>query len=204
MNTFLQRNWITFIIYCDQIIPKLIFKQLELSLRWLIFLLLMVSFCGSPNLLIILHIYFMLQVVYNGKELNHPFGISHYRNFIFWTEYMNASVFQLDLSTGDVTLLRSERPPLFGLRVYDAQSQQGWLFSLYLLLVQCHRTMDSLTEKVAFLHWKYDHKIWPQWFVLYICTAEIYMYAKWCQISWCKAVHWWAATVTLKSLGAPL
>lgn len=69
----------------------------------------------------------VLQVVYNGKELNHPFGISHYRNYIFWTEYMNASVFQLELSTGDVTLLRSERPPLFGLRVYDAQSQQGEL-----------------------------------------------------------------------------
>uniref|UniRef100_A0A8K9XSB1 EGF-like domain-containing protein n=1 Tax=Oncorhynchus mykiss TaxID=8022 RepID=A0A8K9XSB1_ONCMY len=65
------------------------------------------------------------QVVYNGKQLNHPFGISHYRNSIFWTEYMNASVFQLDLTSGDVTLLRSERPPLFGLRVYDAQSQQG-------------------------------------------------------------------------------
>eukprot|EP00066_Takifugu_rubripes_P020818 XP_011610084.1 PREDICTED: low-density lipoprotein receptor-related protein 1B [Takifugu rubripes] len=65
------------------------------------------------------------MVVYNGKELNHPFGISHYRNYIFWTEYMNASVFQLELSTGDVTPLRSERPPLFGLRVYDAQSQQG-------------------------------------------------------------------------------
>uniref|UniRef100_A0A8C5NES4 EGF-like domain-containing protein n=1 Tax=Gouania willdenowi TaxID=441366 RepID=A0A8C5NES4_GOUWI len=65
------------------------------------------------------------MVVYSGKELNHPFGISHYHNFIFWTEYMNASVFQLDLSTGDVSLLRSERPPLFGLRVYDAQSQQG-------------------------------------------------------------------------------
>ncbi|XP_047198611.1 low-density lipoprotein receptor-related protein 1B-like [Hippoglossus stenolepis] len=65
------------------------------------------------------------MVVYNGKQLNHPFGISHYRNFIFWTEYMNASVFQLDLTASDVTLLRSERPPLFGLRVYDAQSQQG-------------------------------------------------------------------------------
>lgn len=66
-----------------------------------------------------------MQVVYNGKQLNHPFGISHYRNSIFWTEYMNASVFQLDLTSGDVTLLRSERPPLFGLHVYDAQSQQG-------------------------------------------------------------------------------
>ena len=66
-----------------------------------------------------------LKVVYNGKELNHPFGISHHRDSIFWTEYMNASVFQLDLASGDVTLLRSERPPLFGLRVYDAPSQQG-------------------------------------------------------------------------------
>lgn len=46
---------------------------------------------------------------------------------------MNASVFQLDLSTGDVSLLRSERPPLFGLRVYDAQSQQGWLLFLNVL-----------------------------------------------------------------------
>lgn len=73
---------------------------------------------------------FLSQVVYNGKELNHPFGISHYRNYIFWTEYMNASVFQLELSTGDVTPLRSERPPLFGLRVYDAQSQQGELISM--------------------------------------------------------------------------
>ncbi|XP_061081754.1 low-density lipoprotein receptor-related protein 1B-like [Conger conger] len=64
-------------------------------------------------------------VVYNGKELNHPFGISHYRNNIYWTDYMNASIFQLDLSSGDVTLMRRERPPLFGLRVYDAQSQHG-------------------------------------------------------------------------------
>ncbi|XP_033870304.3 low-density lipoprotein receptor-related protein 1B-like isoform X1 [Acipenser ruthenus] len=65
------------------------------------------------------------MVVYNGKELNHPFGISHYRNYIFWTDYMNGSIFQLDLLTKNVTLLRSERPPLFVLRVYDAQHQQG-------------------------------------------------------------------------------
>ncbi|XP_064182725.1 low-density lipoprotein receptor-related protein 1B-like isoform X2 [Anguilla rostrata] len=65
------------------------------------------------------------MVVYNGKELNHPFGIAYYQNRIFWTDYMNASVFQLDLSTGNVTLMRSEKPPLFGLRVYDARGQQG-------------------------------------------------------------------------------
>lgn len=107
--------------------------------------------------------FFVLQVVYNGKELNHPFGISHYRNYIFWTEYMNASVFQLELSTGDVTLLRSERPPLFGLRVYDAQSQQGELIwmcfgasaaALLLVLMKCARSRKTLSELCSWaLRW---------------------------------------------------
>lgn len=89
------------------------------------------AYASLDRLVATLHVcLFMSQVVYNGKELNHPFGISHYRNYIFWTEYMNASVFQLELPTGDVTPLRSERPPLFGLRVYDAQSQQGELISM--------------------------------------------------------------------------
>ncbi|XP_042180932.1 low-density lipoprotein receptor-related protein 1B-like [Oncorhynchus tshawytscha] len=64
-------------------------------------------------------------VVYNGKELNHPFGISLHQNSVFWTDYMNASIFQLDLQSGQVALMRSEKPPLFGLSVYDAQRQQG-------------------------------------------------------------------------------
>ncbi|XP_026107646.1 low-density lipoprotein receptor-related protein 1B-like, partial [Carassius auratus] len=64
-------------------------------------------------------------VVYSGKELNHPFGIAHYKNYIFWTDYMNASIFRLDLSSNDVALMRAERPPLFGIQVYDPQSQKG-------------------------------------------------------------------------------
>lgn len=66
-----------------------------------------------------------MQVVYNGKDLNHPFGLSHHGNYIFWTDYMNGSIFQLDLVTRNVTLLRSERPPLFGLQIYDPRKQQG-------------------------------------------------------------------------------
>lgn len=38
---------------------------------------------------------------------------------------MNGSIFQLDLMTRNVTLLRSERSPLFGLQIYDPQKQQG-------------------------------------------------------------------------------
>ncbi|KAK2516157.1 hypothetical protein Q9233_013857 [Columba guinea] len=65
------------------------------------------------------------KVVYNGKDLNHPFGLSHHGNYIYWTDYMNGSIFQLDLVTRNVTLLRSERPPLFGLQIYDPRKQQG-------------------------------------------------------------------------------
>ncbi|KAI1237378.1 Low-density lipoprotein receptor-related protein 1B [Lamprotornis superbus] len=65
------------------------------------------------------------KVVYNGKDLNHPFGLSHHGNYIYWTDYMNGSIFQLDLLTRNVTLLRSERPPLFGLQIYDPRKQQG-------------------------------------------------------------------------------
>ncbi|XP_015279019.1 PREDICTED: low-density lipoprotein receptor-related protein 1B-like, partial [Gekko japonicus] len=65
------------------------------------------------------------KVIYSGKELNHPFGLSHHRNSIFWTDYMNGSIFQLDLTTRNVMLLRSERSPVFGLQIYDPHKQQG-------------------------------------------------------------------------------
>uniref|UniRef100_A0A4W3IBD4 LDL receptor related protein 1B n=1 Tax=Callorhinchus milii TaxID=7868 RepID=A0A4W3IBD4_CALMI len=64
------------------------------------------------------------KIVYGGKELNHPFGLSHYGNFIFWTEYTNGTIFQLDLVTRNVSLLKRERPPLFGLKIYDVQQQR--------------------------------------------------------------------------------
>jgi hypothetical protein len=38
---------------------------------------------------------------------------------------MNGSIFQLDLMTNEVTLLRHERAPLFGLQIYDPRKQQG-------------------------------------------------------------------------------
>lgn len=77
---------------------------------------------------------YILQIVYSGKELNHPFGLSHHGNYVFWTDYMNGSIFQLDLITSKVTLLRRERPPLFGLQIYDPQKQQGIKNQIKLLL----------------------------------------------------------------------
>ncbi|CAH2305432.1 low-density lipo receptor-related 1B [Pelobates cultripes] len=65
------------------------------------------------------------KVVGSGNKLNHPFGLSHHGQYIFWTDYMNGLIYQLDLITTNVTLLRQERPPLFGLQIYDPRKQQG-------------------------------------------------------------------------------
>ncbi|XP_078394216.1 low-density lipoprotein receptor-related protein 1-like, partial [Cetorhinus maximus] len=63
--------------------------------------------------------------VYERGELSHPFGFTHYGNFLFWTEYRSGNIYRLDLASKVVTLLRSERPPTFEIRMYDAQQQQG-------------------------------------------------------------------------------
>uniref|UniRef100_A0A3Q2NMI4 LDL receptor related protein 1 n=1 Tax=Fundulus heteroclitus TaxID=8078 RepID=A0A3Q2NMI4_FUNHE len=65
------------------------------------------------------------KVVYEGQELNHAFGLCHYKQFLFWNEYRGGSIFKLDQVTKTVTLLRNERPPIFEIRVYDAHQQQG-------------------------------------------------------------------------------
>lgn len=63
--------------------------------------------------------------MYEGQELSHAFGLCHYKNFLFWNEYRSGSIYKLDQDTKSVTLLRNERPPIFEIRMYDAQQQQG-------------------------------------------------------------------------------
>ncbi|XP_016534121.1 low-density lipoprotein receptor-related protein 1-like isoform X3 [Poecilia formosa] len=65
------------------------------------------------------------KTVYEGQELNHAFGLCHYSHFLFWNEYRSGSIYKLDTTTGTATLLRNERPPIFEIRMYDAQQQQG-------------------------------------------------------------------------------
>uniref|UniRef100_A0A8C1QPB5 Low density lipoprotein receptor-related protein 1Ab n=1 Tax=Cyprinus carpio TaxID=7962 RepID=A0A8C1QPB5_CYPCA len=65
------------------------------------------------------------RTVYEGQELNHPFGLCHYKNFLFWNEYRSGGIYKLDQNTKKATLLRSERPPIYEIRTYDAQQQQS-------------------------------------------------------------------------------
>uniref|UniRef100_A0A8C2EPV9 Low density lipoprotein receptor-related protein 1Aa n=1 Tax=Cyprinus carpio TaxID=7962 RepID=A0A8C2EPV9_CYPCA len=65
------------------------------------------------------------KTVYEGQELNHAFGLCHYKHFLFWNEYRSGSIYKLDQNTKTVTLLRNEPPPIFEIRMYDAQQQLG-------------------------------------------------------------------------------
>uniref|UniRef100_A0A671QVX5 Low density lipoprotein receptor-related protein 1Ab n=1 Tax=Sinocyclocheilus anshuiensis TaxID=1608454 RepID=A0A671QVX5_9TELE len=65
------------------------------------------------------------RTVYEGQELNHPFGLCHYKDFLFWNEYRSGGIYKLDQNTKKATLLRSERPPIYEIRTYDAQQQQS-------------------------------------------------------------------------------
>jgi len=77
------------------------------------------------------------QVVYEGQELNHAFGLCHYKQFLFWNEYRGGSIYKLDQVNKTVTLLRNERPPIFEIRVYDAHQQQGMFPLLPNCLIPC-------------------------------------------------------------------
>lgn len=71
------------------------------------------------------HSFLFIQTVYEGQELNHPFGLCHYKNFLFWNEYRGGGIYKLDQNTKKATLLRNERPPIYEIRTYDAQQQQS-------------------------------------------------------------------------------
>lgn len=171
MNKFLQRNWITFIIYCDRIISKPIFKQLELSLRWLIFFLLMVS---VALLIFGLHYIFTSCCRWYTTEKS-------------WTIHLESLIIIISSFGRSTWMLRSSSwtcPPAMSLccgardhhylacvSMTHRVSKVG-CFPFHLLVMQCHRTMASLAEKVAVLHWKHDYTVLKvHTFVLYIiCT----------------------------------
>lgn len=87
-------------------------------------------------------------MVYEGQELNHAFGLCHYKQFLFWNEYRGGSIYKLDQVTKTVTQLRNERPPIFEIRVYDAHQQQGT--STFLTGHSSHFTPTDGTQVLFF------------------------------------------------------
>lgn len=60
-----------------------------------------------------------------GEHLDHPYGLAHSGNFVFWTEFQKGHVLRWDALTGNISRLKTENPPLFELRFFDEASQSG-------------------------------------------------------------------------------
>ncbi|KAG8233902.1 hypothetical protein J437_LFUL005230, partial [Ladona fulva] len=63
------------------------------------------------------------EVVFHGKQLDHPYGLAYHDNFLFWAEFQNGTVQRLNLLNMTLETLSIENPPLFEIRVFDNSSQ---------------------------------------------------------------------------------
>jgi len=60
--------------------------------------------------------------------MEHPYGLAHSDNFLYWTEFQNGTVQRLnmtDLNNLTVITLSVENHPLYELRVFDNSTQEG-------------------------------------------------------------------------------
>ena len=55
----------------------------------------------------------------------HPFGITVFNNFIYWTDWGRRAILRTDINGSDITVMRSQQLSLMGLRVYHKDRQNG-------------------------------------------------------------------------------
>ncbi|XP_037511191.1 low-density lipoprotein receptor-related protein 1 [Rhipicephalus sanguineus] len=63
------------------------------------------------------------EVLVEGEHLDHPYGLAHFGNYIYWTEFQKGHILRFDTVSKNITKLKTENPPLFELRFFDEASQ---------------------------------------------------------------------------------
>lgn len=63
------------------------------------------------------------EVLVEGEHLDHPYGLAHFGNYIYWTEFQKGHILRFDTATKNISRLKTENPPLFELRFFDETSQ---------------------------------------------------------------------------------
>ncbi|XP_077997711.1 prolow-density lipoprotein receptor-related protein 1-like [Glandiceps talaboti] len=56
-------------------------------------------------------------------DIQHPFGLVFYKNYLYWSEYRSGKIFKYSVRNNRAELMREETPPVFEIRVYDADLQ---------------------------------------------------------------------------------
>ena len=68
----------------------------------------------------------MIQEPIVYRQLNHPFGVTHYKDIIFWSEYRTGYIYRYDTTktSSDPVALR-KGGLVFELKLYDPNAQAG-------------------------------------------------------------------------------
>ncbi|RXG68700.1 Low-density lipoprotein receptor-related protein 1 [Armadillidium vulgare] len=66
------------------------------------------------------------KVILEGDPLVHPYGLSYFKGFIYWSEYQNGTIMRANLNnTRDIQILQKENPKVFDIKVFSKERQQG-------------------------------------------------------------------------------
>ena len=65
------------------------------------------------------------RVIVSGSRVGHPFGITHFKEFVFWTDWSKQAIVRAELQTGKIRYIRDRLSGLMGIEMYDKSRQKG-------------------------------------------------------------------------------
>ena len=71
-------------------------------------------------------------VVADKRQVAHPFGLSLFKNYIYWTDWGKRAIRRLNVQTNQTRDMRKNMLSLMGISVYDESRQKGMLWSTVL------------------------------------------------------------------------
>ena len=67
------------------------------------------------------------EIPLKSREIVHPFGITVFNDYIYWTDWGRRAILRTDMNGSEVTVIRDRHLSLMGLRIYHKDRQVGEL-----------------------------------------------------------------------------
>ncbi len=80
----------------------------------------------------------------------HPFGLTTFGNYLFWTDWGKQSIKRINLETKDVVDMKQGISSLMGVEVFDVSRQQGMLSYKFSLFLKSRMLYLCRTNSLAF------------------------------------------------------
>ena len=74
------------------------------------------------------------RVIAFGTSVGHPFGITNFGNFVFWTDWSHQVIRRANIQTEEVHNIREGLSGLMGIEMFDKSRQTGYFLHSCALL----------------------------------------------------------------------